>query len=142
VFLGEFQHTLDDKGRVTLPRRFRDAFEEGAVIAKALDGCLAVYTATEFEQVAENAREASRRGPREREAARTLFSGASEVAPDRQGRIPIAPGQREYAGLERDVVVAGVHARVEIWDAQRWSERQVEGDRALAGAEDLPDFGI
>jgi MraZ protein len=142
MFLGEYAHSLDDKGRVTLPRKFRDVFEGGAVIAKAMDGCLALYTPAEWERVAEAARELSRQGKREREAARTLFSGAAEVTPDRQGRIAIAAPQRAYAGLDKEVVVAGVNSRVEIWDAQRWADRHVQGEQALANAEDLPDFGI
>ena len=142
MFLGEFQHSLDDKGRVTLPRRFRDAFEGGAVIAKAMDGCLAIYSPDEWQRVADQARELSRHGKREREVARTFFSGAAEVTPDRQGRIAIAPKQREYAALDKDVVVAGMFSRVELWDAQRWAARHEAGDDALSSADDLPDFGI
>ena len=142
MFLGEFQHALDDKGRVTLPRRFRDDFLEGAVIAKALDGCLAVYTNAEWERVANEAVAHSRGGTREREAARSFFAGAVEVTPDRQGRIPTAASQRAYAGLDKDVVVAGVYSRVEIWDSLRWNERHARGENALANAQDLPDFGI
>ena len=77
MFLGEHQHSLDAKGRVILPARFRDQLEGGAVMAKALDGCLAVYPVDEFERVAANLREARARGATERQAARSYFSGAS-----------------------------------------------------------------
>ncbi|MCL6640969.1 MAG: hypothetical protein K6T92_06305 [Candidatus Rokubacteria bacterium] len=77
MFLGEHQHSLDTKGRVILPARFRDQLEGGAVIAKALDGCLAVYPIAEFERLAQRLREARERGSRERQAARTFFAGAS-----------------------------------------------------------------
>jgi MraZ protein len=142
MFLGEFEHSLDDKFRITLPRRFRDEFEEGGVIAKALDGCLALYTNEEWDRVAEQARELSRRGKREREAARSFFSGAQDFTLDRQGRLAVPAKLRAYAGLDKDVVVAGVMSRVELWDARRWADRASRVDVDLAAADDLPDFGI
>src|SRR5215210_7265772 len=104
MFLGEFQHAVDPKGRVILPSRFRDGLGEGGYLAKQLDGCLAIWTPEEFETVAAEMREKARRGPTERNAARSFFSGAVDVAPDRQGRIAIPPHLREFAGLEREVV--------------------------------------
>ena len=82
MFLGEHQHSLDAKGRVILPARFRDQLEGGAVMARALDGCLAVYPVAEFDRVARKLREARERGARERQAARTFFAGAVEITPD------------------------------------------------------------
>ena len=89
MFLGEHQHSLDAKGRVILPARFRDQLEGGAVMAKALDGCLAVYPVEEFQRVAANLREKRARGATERQAARSYFSGAVEIAPDKQGRVAV-----------------------------------------------------
>lgn len=142
MFLGEYQHTLDAKGRVILPAKFREQLEGGGVIAKTIDGCLGVYTMEGWQEVAESIREKARRGATERQAARTLFAGAAQVEPDRQGRIAIPPNLRQFAGLERDVVVAGVYSRIEIWDGERWRQRVVEGDTSLTAADDLPDFGI
>src|SRR5689334_12923659 len=103
MFLGEHQHSLDAKGRVILPARFRDQLEGGAVMARALDGCLAVYPLPEFERVARKLQEARERGSRERQAARSFFSGAVDIVPDKQGRVAIPPHLRDYAHLEREV---------------------------------------
>src|SRR4051812_14396127 len=85
MFLGEFQHSLDAKGRVILPVRFREQLEGGGYMAKALDGCLAVYPVAEFTQLAAKLREARERGPQERQAARSFFAGAVDSTPDKQG---------------------------------------------------------
>ena len=99
MFLGEHQHSLDAKGRVILPARFRDQLEGGAVMAKSLDGCLAVYPNAEFAQARRPPeRRPQPRGGCERQAARTFFAGAVEIMPDKQGRVAIPPNLREYAG--------------------------------------------
>jgi transcriptional regulator MraZ len=143
MFLGEYQHTLDAKGRVVLPASFRSELPEGSVMARKIDGCLAVYPSSVWTDVATQAREWSRKGSRERQAARALFAGATPLNPDRQGRIVVPQHLREYAGLGRDVVVAGMDTHVEIWDTERWREQRAEGERSLAGAaDDLRDLGI
>ena len=88
------------------------------------------------------AREHSKLGAKERQGARSLFAGASEIVPDRQGRIAIPANLRQFAGLEREVVVTGAFSRVEIWDAARWAVRNAEGAASLAEAVDLPAFGM
>jgi MraZ protein len=140
MFLGEHQHSLDAKGRVILPARFRDQLVGGAVMARALDGCLAVYPSSEFDRVAAKLREARERGPRERQAARAFFSGAVEIAPDRQGRVAVPQHLRDYAGLEREVIVAGNYDHIEIWDAQRFRERDLEGSAAIVEGDGVDDF--
>jgi MraZ protein len=141
MFLGEYQHSLDAKGRVILPARFREQLEGGAVMARGLDGCLAVYPPSEFQRVAQKLTEARERGPKERQAALTFFSGAEPMVPDRQGRVTIPQSLRDYAGLDREVIVAGGFDHITIWDAQRFRARLAEGMRAMAeGAEDVGDF--
>jgi MraZ protein len=141
MFLGEHSHSLDAKGRVILPARFRDQLEGGAVMAKALDGCLAVYPTEEFvERVASQLREARQRGARERQAARAVFSGAVEVTPDKQGRVAVPQNLREYAGLERDVIVAGNFDHLEIWDATRFRDRDQEGTASIVDGDGINDF--
>jgi MraZ protein len=140
MFLGEHQHSLDAKGRVILPARFREQLEEGAVMARALDGCLAVYPASEFDRVARKLRDARERGARERQAARAFFSGAVEITPDKQGRVAIPPQLREYAGLERDVIVAGSFDHIEIWDAQRFHDSDRAGIASIVEGEGIADF--
>ena len=144
MFLGQYQHSLDEKGRVILPAKFRSQLEGGAYMARGLDGCVCVYPSDEWERVSNNMRELATRGTEQRQAARSFFAGAAEVAPDRQGRVPVPAHLREFAGLslERDVVVAGVLSRIEIWDAARWSQREQEGEQVISAAVGIPDFGI
>jgi MraZ protein len=144
VFLGQYQHSLDEKGRVILPAKFRGQLEGGAYMARGLDGCVCVYPTDEWERVSNNMRELATRGTQERQAARSFFAGAAEVTPDRQGRVAVPVHLRDFAGLslERDVVVAGVLSRIEIWDAQRWETREQEGEQVISAAEGIPDFGI
>jgi transcriptional regulator MraZ len=142
MFLGEYQHSLDAKGRVILPAKYRDQLSGGAYVTRGRGGCLSVYTAQEFQEVADRVREASKRGGRELDAARSFFAGTAEVSPDKQGRIAIPQQLREYAGLDKDVVVAGVFSRIEIWDGRRWRERDREGEQSLNESDELPDFGI
>jgi MraZ protein len=142
MFLGEFQHSLDTKGRVILPARYRDQLAEGAYVTKGRGGCLSVFTPEDFADVASQVREQSKRGAKELNAARTFFSGAQEVKPDKQGRVALPQNLREYAGLTREVVVAGVFSRIEIWDRDRWLELDRVGAQALTDSDDLPEFGI
>ncbi len=100
MFLGEFQHSLDTKGRVILPARYRDQLAEGAYVTKGRGGCLSVFTPEDFEDVASQVREQSKRGAKELNAARVFFSGALEVRPDKQGRVALPQNLRDYAGLE------------------------------------------
>jgi len=144
MFVGTHRHSLDDKGRVILPVKFRNRLEVGAFMAKGRDGCVSVYPADEWERVASKVREMSSEGEMQRRAARAFFAGAAEVAPDRQGRVQVPANLRDFAhlGTEREVVVVGVHSRVEIWDGGRWDEHEPEADRMIAAAEEIPDFGI
>lgn len=144
MFLGQYQHSLDEKGRVILPAKFRGQLEGGAYMARGLDGCVVVYPTDEWERVSNNMRDLATRGTHERQAARSFFAGAAEVAPDRQGRVPVPVHLRDFAGLslERDVVVAGVLSRIEIWDAGKWAAREQEGEQVISTAEGIPDFGI
>jgi MraZ protein len=140
MFLGEYQHSLDAKGRVILPARFREQLEGGAVMARALDGCLAVYPVSEFDRVAAKLREARERGARERQAARSFFTGAVEITPDKQGRVAIPAHLREYASLEREVIVAGNFDHLEIWDHVTFNQRDREGTASIVEGEGINDF--
>jgi MraZ protein len=143
MFLGTYEHSLDIKGRVILPAKFREQLEAGAFLAKQLDGCLALYDAEEFEKVATDMQEKARRGAVERNAVRSFAAGATEATPDKQGRISIPAHLRAFAGLERDVVVTGALSRIEIWDAGRWHDIDAEAERALTAARPgLDDIGI
>ena len=140
MFLGEYQHSLDAKGRVILPAKFRDQLEGGAVMARALDGCLAVYPVEEFQRVANTLQEARARGATERQAARSYFAGAVEITPDKQGRVAIPAQLRTFAKLEREVIVAGNFDHLEIWDSETFTQRDQEGQASIVGGEGINDF--
>jgi MraZ protein len=131
VFLGEYQHSLDAKGRIILPSRFRARLESGLVITRGLDGCLWVMPQEGWNRLAERLSETSIADPRARNFARFVFSGASEVRPDRQGRLFVAEHLRKHAGLERDVVVMGAGDRIEIWSPERWERRRAEAEEHM-----------
>lgn len=120
MFLGTHTPRLDEKGRLILPAKFRDDLAEGLVITKGQERCLYVWPVAEFSRMAESIRSApvTSKGPRD--FMRVLYAGASDEVPDKQGRVTIPPGLREYAGLGRECVVIGANARVEIWDSAAW----------------------
>jgi len=134
MLLGEHEHTIDDKNRVTLPSRFRQDFAGGVVVTRGIDRCLGVYTREQWNEFV-SARLAGL-SPFSREARqmrRYLFSAAIETEPDRQGRITVPAALMKYANLGRDVVVAGVQDHVEIWDLAAWRSQleDVEGSAEL-----------
>jgi MraZ protein len=120
MFLGEHEHTLDDKGRLTLPAKFRDSFPEGLVLSRGMDGCVFAYPKAHWAELAARLATPDPLGRDERMIQRYFFSGASEATPDKQGRVMIPATLASHAGLERDVVVAGVHDHLEIWDRSAW----------------------
>ena len=131
VFLSRSTHSLDDKGRVILPVRWRGALEGGAFVTEYSNGCLAVFDPQEFMKVAERVRSVSQRGASERFMTLSFFSSAVEVAPDKQGRIAIASHLREYANLDGDVVLAGHFDHIEIWNPLEYDRRKGEGTTML-----------
>ena len=130
MLLGAHEHTIDDKTRLTLPARFRQAFADGVVITRGLDGCLYAFRRPDWDRLVESQLAAldtlSQEG---RRINRFFFSGASETELDKQGRVMLPKELIEHAGLGRDVVVAGVNDRLEIWDRAAWREElaEVEG---------------
>lgn len=142
MFLGEHEHSLDAKGRVIIPATFRDLLGEGPVMVKNPDGCLSIYPRPAFEELAERISEISKQGERERAAVSTLFAGAAVLAPDKQGRIAIPQKLRDFAHLDRDVVIAGNRHRVDVWNAETYSERERVGDLSLLSAGALSKIGM
>jgi MraZ protein len=121
MLLGEHEHTLDDKNRLTLPARFRQAFAEGIVVTRGMDGCLFAYTPGDWASLVQGRLATldplSKEG---RRMQRFFYAGAMEAELDKQGRVGIPPALLEHAKLGRDVVVAGVHDHLEIWDRAAW----------------------
>jgi MraZ protein len=134
MLLGEYEHTIDDKNRLTLPARFRQAFAQGVVVTRGIDECLAVYTREDWAQFVSG--QLAELNPFSREARqmrRYIFSAAVETELDRQGRVTLPAALINYAKLDRDVVVAGVQDHVEIWDRAAWRTQleDVEGSAGL-----------
>lgn len=136
LFLGEFRHTLDSKGRMILPADFRDRLGGGGYVTKLLDGCLAVFPPAEFSQYADKMSELAREGQTERETVRTFAAASRPVTPDGQGRIALPQALREYAALDRDVVVTGAFNHVEIWNPDRWTEVETRGSTSMRSGQD------
>jgi len=137
VFVGTYEHSLDEKGRLILPSTFRDAFGPGAYLSKQVDGCLALMTVPVFEEQARERVRLAKAGRDARNVARAFAAGTAQVSPDKQGRIAIPAHLREYAGMDGKCVVIGSLNLVEIWDVGRWAEAGLEGDEALAAGDDL-----
>jgi MraZ protein len=133
VFVGTFEHSLDDKGRIVLPSTFRSHLADRGYLTK-LDGCLGLWTPDEFAAVTARLVEKVREGLAPQGARRAFSSDAHEVRPDSQGRITIPQRLREFAHLERDAVVVGALERIEIWDAARWQEVSAAADESLTDA--------
>jgi len=121
MLLGEYDHTLDDKNRLTLPARFRQSFVDGIVVTRGMDGCLFAYTRDAWESMVGSRLATLNTLSKEgRRMQRFFFSGATETELDKQGRVGIPSALLEHAKLGRDVVVAGVHDHLEIWDRAAW----------------------
>ena len=141
LFMGEFQHSLDDKARLTLPAKFRDGLGESFVITRGLDRCLFIYPRKDWEVLSEKLRALPLTRSDARQFLRLFFSGAADCDLDRQGRTVVPANLREYAGISQECSVIGVGNRVEVWDVGAWkaySDRAAEsfGDVA-AGLVDL-----
>jgi transcriptional regulator MraZ len=130
MLLGEYEHTIDDKNRLTLPAKFRSDFEEGIVVTRGMDGCLFAYTRDDWDRLVQSRLATldplSQEG---RRMQRFFFSGAAESELDKQGRVGLPAALLQHAKLGRDVVVAGVHDHLEIWDRDAWRRElaEVEG---------------
>ncbi len=118
MLIGEYEHTLDAKGRMIFPAKLREELGESFVLTRGLDGCLFVYSIVEWKLLEEKVR--SLPMSKTRDLQRFLFASAVQVEPDKQGRILIPQNLRRHAGLQKDAVVIGASVRAEIWDREKW----------------------
>jgi MraZ protein len=137
-FFGRYEHSLDVKGRVILPVRFRGDLGGRAYLSQYHDRCLALWTPEEFDKKLTEMEQLQDSGREERNLARVWASGSTEVEVDRQGRLPIPGYLREFARLESDVLVMGAINRVELWDPSVWSARVAPSERQLTEEEETP----
>ncbi len=136
MFFGTHTPRLDDKGRLTLPARFREALGEGLVMTKGQDRCLYVFPRADFARTTEQLAAAPVTDKRTRDFLRVFYSGATDEVPDRQGRVTIPPALRTYASLRRDCTVIGANARIEVWDSSAWEQFMAAQEQAFSELED------
>ncbi|MBM7050766.1 division/cell wall cluster transcriptional repressor MraZ [Rothia sp. ZJ1223] len=132
MFLGTYHPRLDAKGRLVLPAKFREKFEQGLVLTRGQERCLYVFTLEEFERIHSQLRQSSVASKSSRDYIRVFLSGASDEVPDKQGRITIPPLLRSYALLTGELAFIGAGNRAEIWDSQAWDDYLAEQEIAFA----------
>lgn len=143
MFMGEYQHALDSKGRLIMPARFREELGEKFIITRGLDNCLFVYPMQEWSNLEQKLKTLPFTRSDARAFTRLFFSGAAECEFDKQGRILIPNNLREHARLLRDVVVIGVSTRVEIWSQENWQKYSEETNLSFEGiAEKIMDIDL
>lgn len=125
MFTGRFYHSLDEKGRLTIPSQYRnEVLEKGAIITQGFDLNLMVLLAEDFEHISENVRKMSLTDPDARRLRRVIYSSAAQVDLDKSGRVLIPQILRDYAGMDNDVVIVGVGDHFEVWSANHWAEQE------------------
>lgn len=143
MLLGEYSHTLDEKGRVSIPAKFREDLGTSFIVTKGLDNCLFVYSKSEWSTFENKLKTLPLTNPNARNFVRFFFSGATECELDKQGRINIPQNLRDYALLKKDACIVGVSTRVEIWDKEKWnsytSEENINVDEI---ANQMSNLGI
>lgn len=143
MFIGEYTHSLDTKGRMAVPAKFRPKISNEAIITRGLDSCLFIFTKADWEELAKKLVALPLAQANSRAFARLMLAGAMEAELDAQGRILIPDYLRAYAGLKKEAVVAGLYNRIEVWDTEAWAayKRKTEGNSEEI-AEKLSELGI
>ena len=143
MFMGEYNHTIDAKGRMIVPSKFREQLGNEFVVTKGLDGCLFVYPNEEWHNIEEKFRNVPLTTKDARKFSRFFFAGAATCELDKQGRILVPGNLRDFAGLEKDVVLVGVASRIEIWSKAKWDGITEDEDEAMEDiAERMADLGL
>jgi MraZ protein len=123
MFLGEYTHSIDDKGRITIPAKLRAGFANGLVLTRGFEPCLVIYPMETFRMLEQRMHALSLTDPSNRQLVRMLFGGAADDTLDNVGRVLVPEYLRGYAGLKAQIVVVGTGQYVEVWDAQKWAEQ-------------------
>lgn len=143
MFMGEYRHTIDEKGRIIIPAKFREELGHSFVVTRGLDNCLFVYPAPEWSQLEQKLKTLPFTRSDARAFTRFFFSGATEVELDKQGRVNVPGNLRQYAKLEKECVVLGVSNRVEIWSKRIWEDYFAQSEESFNEiAEKIVDFDL
>lgn len=139
--MGEYDHSLDPKGRLIIPSKFRGALGERFVITRSLDNCLCIYDMEDWEKFVSRLSELPYNARKQRQLVRFFLAGAAEVEPDKQGRVLIPANLRKAVGIDRDVVLVGMNSRIEIWSREAWNEN-MNSDEMSEIAEEMLESGF
>ncbi|MEI7741250.1 MAG: division/cell wall cluster transcriptional repressor MraZ [bacterium] len=143
MFIGEYHHSIDEKSRLAIPVKFRGDLSLGATVTRGLDNCLFLYTKAEWEKLAEKFANLPLAQANSRAFARLMLAGAMEVEVDKQGRVLLPEYLKSYAGLKKDVTIAGLYNRLEIWDEATWTEYKKKTEETAGDiAEKLTELGV
>ncbi len=143
MFIGEYLHTIDEKGRLAVPAKFRLQLSKGAVVTRGLDQSLFLYPIQEWEQLAKKLAGLPLAQANSRAFTRLMLAGAMDASPDRQGRIIVPAYLRKFATINKNVVLAGLYNRIEIWDQSLWNRYKTATEKkSSAIAENLTALGI
>ncbi len=143
MFIGEYEHNLDTKGRMAIPAKFRTGLSGGAIVTRGLDHCLFIFTRAAWEQLAEKLVALPVSQANARAFSRLMLAGAAEADIDQQGRVLIPENLRAYAGLKKEVIVAGLYSKIEVWDAAAWQQYKAKTELASDDiAEKMGELGI
>ncbi len=143
MFIGEYSHNLDEKGRLAVPKKFRTDLAKGAVVTRGLDNCLFLYTKVEWKKLADKLAGLPFSQSKARAFARLMLAGAMDVSIDKQGRAMLPEYLRNFAGLKKSVVVAGLYNRLELWDQKNWEEYKTQTEKeSVVISEQMFELGI
>jgi len=143
MFIGEYQHNLDDKGRLAIPAKFRSILKKGAVVTKGLDNCLFLYSKEEWQRIAKKFSTLPISQAKSRAFARHMLAGAMDLEFDNQGRITLPEYLRRFAVLGKKIIIAGLYSHLEIWDEMAWNKYKADMEKnSNSIAEELGDLGI
>src|SRR3989344_2004895 len=142
MFIGEYSHSLDDKGRLSVPKKFRNALAKGAFVTRGLDNCLFLFTKVEWTKLAEKLANLPLAQANTRAFARLMLAGAMDLEVDKQGRIILPEYLRTFAGLTKNVIVAGLYNRLELWDQEKWTAYKQKTEKQSSQiAEQMAELG-
>lgn len=141
MFTGQYNHTVDTKGRLIIPSKFREILGEQFVVTKGMDGCLFAFSNDDWKVFEEKLKALPITNKNARKFARFFLAGAGEVELDKQGRILLPQHLREFGEIDKDVVLVGVGSRIEIWDRDKWTDENSDDDMDAIG-ESMESIGI
>lgn len=143
MFIGEYRHSIDEKGRIAVPQQLRKALGKKAILTRGLDQSLFIYTFAEWKKLADKLASLPFSQANTRAFTRLMLAGAMDTEVDRQGRVIVPEYLRNYSGLKKNVVIVGVYNRVEVWDAARWETYRAATEKdSNAIAEKMGELGI